>query len=647
LPLVHETLRLGVLRAITLLLLILGFVWIASTGKKNLYLDFYRSSIDSFIIVQNNGINKLSLVDFNTPDGKQTALKIICDLRVQLKKNDFWLRYLEPLAYKKINGPLPIEWETEVFEKFEKPYKREGSGLSLAEQYIESDSIIKDSLLNLVNSSFQSTGIYLHDSIIVNLNTHDHFFLCNRLFLLNLSSIYNTGFECPDKNRIIPELKELMDGVLKIYMAYNLSYPEFPIDKNYFELFHQMIQFVQKHSENPDEFDHFNLIKNYINPLFAINQNYIVKYSVKTTNYNDFSLNNGVTSIFDKNLYTGQDVKGVYRSISDSSLLNEVHQLGKLFFYDPILSGNNKRSCASCHKPKEYFTDTSVSRSLQFDQVNRLNRNTPTLINVVYNHLIMLDGKHFNLGNQAKDVITNPIEMNSDENELLEKVLSCKDYKSQLNKLAKYSTEKKIGLKHITSALIFYYSSFSNYSSLFDDAMNFKATLDTETILGFNLFMSKAQCATCHFLPHFNGVKPPYIGSEFEVLGVPESNTFSSLSSDQGRYGINPATETLHSFRTGSLRNITHTNPYMHNGVFGNLEEVVEFYDSGGGGGKGLMVSNQTLSTDSLHLSKNEKSMLIKFIHSLDEKIIFEEPPVSLPISSKKKLNNRKIGGEY
>ncbi len=70
--------------------------------------------------------------------------------RLELKKADFWLRYLEPLSYKKINGPLPVEWENEVFEKFEHPYRREGAGLSLAELYLNEWQINKDTLLQWI-----------------------------------------------------------------------------------------------------------------------------------------------------------------------------------------------------------------------------------------------------------------------------------------------------------------------------------------------------------------------------------------------------------------------------------------------------------------------------------------------------------------
>jgi cytochrome c peroxidase len=242
----------------------------------------------------------------------------------------------------------------------------------------------------------------------------------------------------------------------------------------------------------------------------------------------------------------------------------------------------------------------------------------------------------------------NSSEMNNDEKELVKKVMSCREYKDVFKKLLRYTPEEKeVTLSHIVSAITFYYADFSNYSAPFDDAINDKVSISQEATKGFNLFMSKAQCGTCHFLPVFNGVKPPYIGSEFEVIGVPEDTGYTKLSADKGRYDVNPAKETLNAFRTGTIRNAAHTKPYMHNGVFQTLDQVIDLYDAGGGAGKKLVVNNQTLSTDSLKLSKAEKNELIAFMQSLNENIIFEKPPSALPVSANKELNKRKVGGEY
>jgi cytochrome c peroxidase len=382
--------------------------------------------------------------------------------------------------------------------------------------------------------------------------------------------------------------------------------------------------------------------------LFALNQKFINIYNVTSISFNDYTLNNNIESIFDKGLYTPQNTKGIYSLVENEKTLQEIRHIGKLLFYDPILSGNNMRSCASCHKPTAYFTDTVVRTALQFDRQQRLPRNTPTLINSLYNHLLMLDGKHFSLQNQGRDVITNPIEMNSNEKELLKKVLSCKEYRDAFKKFLKLTPEEKeINLNHIVSAITFYDGSYSRFYSHFDEAMNNKFLVSTDVKNGFNLFMSRAKCATCHFVPNFNGVKPPYIGSEFEVIGVPGDTSFNEISTDKGRYLINKTPETLHAFRTGSIRNAQYTKPYMHNGVFKTLEEVIDFYDVGGGLGKKMIVDNQTLAGDSLKLSNTEKKELLAFIHSLNEEIIFEDPPRSLPISSNETLNRRKVGGQY
>ena len=85
----------------------------------------------------------------------------------------------------------------------------------------------------------------------------------------------------------------------------------------------------------------------------------------------------------------------------------------------------------------------------------------------------------------------------------------------------------------------------------------------------------------------------------------------------------------------------------MHNGVFKTLNEVIDFYDTGGGVGKGLNVPNQTLESDSLHLSQQDKNDLFAFIFSLNENVIFENPPATLPLSKNEELNTRKVGGEY
>jgi cytochrome c peroxidase len=612
------------------------------------YIADYNTKLRTFKNSQLVLLETIKKSDLSSKTNREKIRLQIDQTRLALKNIDFWLRYLEPISYKQINGPLPVEWETEVFEKFEKPYKREGAGLTLAAIYLDEDTVKSEVLLNLIHSSISATEVFTRDSVAGQLKDYHHFYLCNRLFLLNLAAIYTTGFECPDPKNVIPELRSMLADVHKTYIAYNKGFTNTALSSQYLEIYLNTINFVNKQSNDFEEFDHYTFIKDFINPLFTKNQQLIKEYNVVSKSYIDYSLNKNSTSIFSKNLYNGQNTKGIFLRVYDNKVLAEIEKIGKLLFYDPILSGNNQRSCASCHKPTQYFTDTLTNTSLQFDGKGFLPRNSPSLINAPYNHLILLDGKHISLQNQTKDVITNPIELGSNEQDVLKKVLSCKEYKEAFKSFLKYTpTEKDITLEHISSAITLYYGKFSKYYSPFDMAVNNKETLNENAKKGFNVFMSKAQCATCHFVPQFNGVKPPYVGSEFEVLGVPTDTNFTSLSPDKGRFNINAANETANAFRTGTVRNASKTAPYMHNGVFRTLEQVIDFYDLGGGNGKGLKVNNQTLSSDSLHLTKDDKTNLIAFINSLTENIEFENVPEKIPMSKNKKLNDRKVGGKY
>lgn len=619
-----------------------------NTGNADTYTAAYLHNLQTFQQEQQTLLQYIEQTDLSVAGSAYSIRAHIQLARYKMKSLDFWFRYLEPIAYKRINGPLPVEWETEVFEKFEKPYKREGTGLTLAALYLDEENPSKDSLISLIKSGIIATSIYDDDSITKELQTYHHFFLCNRLYILNLAAIYTTGFECPDTSAIIPELKQMMTDVNDIYQSFNLAYPNTPLTAEYTSLYNKAMNFVKAQPPYYSSFDHYTFLRDYVNPMFTLNQKMINQYKVVSHSLLNYSLNKQEISIFNKALYTGQNAKGLFLRVTDSTELAEIEEVGKLLFYDPILSGNNLRSCASCHKPTEFFTDTTAATALAFDRVNPLPRNTPSLINVQYNHLAMMDGKHISLQHQTKDVITNHAEMNCSEKEVLEKILSCKEYDKAFKNLMKHTPqEKEITIEHISSAITYYYAKFGKYYSPFDEAMNTVATLEPAAKKGFNLFMSKAQCATCHFVPQFNGVKPPYIGSEFEVLGTPADTGFKALSSDKGRYGINPAHETLNAFRTGSIRNAQYTKPYMHNGVFKDLDQLIEFYNNGGGAGRGLQVGNQTLSSDSLHLNKTDKQNLVAFITSLNEKIAFEQAPAKLPSSKNKALNNRKVGGEY
>lgn len=628
---------------------ILAVIFSFSNGpESNAYKQLYLSGLHELLDQEKNLASLARELQSGSPHAQHAFDSALQQVRFKMKGMDFWLRYLDPVLHKKINGPLPVEWENEVFEKFEKPYKRDGAGLTLAYLLAEEPDFDPHQLQRLLDEAVLTTPVYEHDTITTHLDTYHHFFLCNRLHLLNLATLYTSGFDCPNGDYVISELRQMMKDVKHIYETYNRSFPQQPLPVAYLERYEAALGFASAQPDDYTLFNHYRFIRDYVNPLFALNQQLLVQYQVVSKSFVNYSLNKHTTTIFSKSLYHAQNPKGIFLRVDDKETLDEIAAVGKLLFYDPILSANNERSCASCHKPEQFFTDTTQPASERFDHRGFLPRNTPTLLNAQFNHLLMLDGKHISLQTQARDVMTNADEMGSSEAELLQKVLSCKTYKQTFSRLLKLTPqEKEITMDHLASAITFYYGQFSNYQAPFEDAMNQKAELPAEAEAGFNVFMGKAQCGTCHFAPQFNGIKPPYVSSEFEVLGVPANTTFDALSKDSGRHGINPASETLHAFRTGSLRNIARTAPYMHNGTFNTLAEVIDFYNNGGGAGRGLTVSNQTLSSDSLQLTSTEKQQLIAFMQTLTEPVVFEKAPEQLPASSIKKLNTRKPGGTY
>ncbi|MEO7997723.1 MAG: cytochrome c peroxidase, partial [Gemmatimonadaceae bacterium] len=176
--------------------------------------------------------------------------------------------------------------------------------------------------------------------------------------------------------------------------------------------------------------------------------------------------------------------------------------------------------------------------------------------------------------------------------------------------------------RELRGALAAYLRSLVRLDSRFDRAMRGDVSAMTANEKqGFNLFMGKARCGTCHFAPLFNGTVPPgYTDAEVEVLGVPTNlKKPLAIDADLGAGAAERAPLHNHAFKTSTVRNAAVTAPYMHNGSIATLEALIDFYDAGGGAGLGLSVPNQTLASDSLHLTTLEKRQLIAFIGALTD----------------------------
>lgn len=294
--------------------------------------------------------------------------------------------------------------------------------------------------------------------------------------------------------------------------------------------------------------------------------------------------------------------------------------LGEKLFYDASLSGTGTRSCASCHRPDLAFTDGLAKNTAIHDPAKLLKRNVPTLLNAALQSNYFYDMRALTLEGQTRDVIGNKTEMDGSMDSIIQYISANKSYKPLFEKAFPASAGNGAHPDQVTNALAAYVRSLIKLNSRFDEYMRGnEQALSAQELRGFNLFMGKAKCATCHFIPLFNGVTPPkYVASETEVLGVPVSLTDSTLDADQGYYEVIGAESYKHAFKIPTVRNIDKTAPYMHNGVYQTLDQVMEFYNNGGGVGLGIELPNQTLPGEKLGLSEEEIGDVIAFIRSLE-----------------------------
>jgi cytochrome c peroxidase len=185
-----------------------------------------------------------------------------------------------------------------------------------------------------------------------------------------------------------------------------------------------------------------------------------------------------------------------------------------------------------------------------------------------------------------------------------------------------FPDKKQITPYEIRNAIASYVRSLMPFNAKIDHYFAGTASLSESETSGFNLFAGKAKCATCHFIPVYNGTVPPwYNNSESEVIGVPKSIAWknATIDPDEGRYQFNQIEQLRFSFKTPTVRNIEKTAPYMHNGVYSTLEDVIKFYELGGGNGIGLKLPYQTLPFDNLQLTESEKQDIINFLKTLTD----------------------------
>lgn len=272
--------------------------------------------------------------------------------------------------------------------------------------------------------------------------------------------------------------------------------------------------------------------------------------------------------------------------------------LGKMLFFDPRLSGSGWISCASCHNPAFDWTD-GLPTALG-DGMNRLPRATPTLVNVAYDTIFMWDGRAPTLEAQALGPITAKGEMDQNLDSLVSKLRSIAGYRALF---ARAYPNEPISGTTVAKAIASFERTLVATESPFDRWLDGDdAAMSDSAQRGFALFKGKAQCATCH--EGFN-----FTDNGFHNIGV---KTLPGGKPDIGRYAQRPVKSMKGAFKTPTLRDVALTAPYMHNGAYTTLAEVIDHYDRGGGDADDLDPNMKPL-----HLTAREKRDLVAFLRSL------------------------------
>lgn len=536
------------------------------------------------------------------------------ELKRSFKGLEFLYYYLDPQTFNmNINGaPLP-----KLKKKVPDLTILEPQGFQRLEELIYEDELTKEFheqldrlILHLSGYETLFNREYMTDAVI---------FESIRYGIIRLNTMSITGFDYPGNPDIsLKDAAMLLRSIQEIQSHY-ADY----ISKNQYKTINKLCAEGIKTLEIA-EFENFNrfvFIQDVLDPLWKSTLELQRSLQIELPNQRFTKLKRPV-NYEAKSLYASDFLDVNYFSEFAGKYKESKELLGEKLFFDKRLSKNISHNCASCHNPKLDFTD-GLPLSKDLTNGGSGKRNSPSLINAVYAERFFHDMRVDRLAFQMDHVVLNPIEFNIRYDTIIDRLDKDEQLKAEF--LAIYGDEG-ISKNTITNAMSNYIASLTSFNSEFDQAIrNPKANPNQLMVDGFNLFMGKATCATCHFPPTFSGLLPPeYAENESEVLGVPSTPEAPfEIDQDLGRYMNHILKEQApfykHAFKTPTARNTDNTAPYMHNGVYTSLEEVIDFYNVGGGIGLGIDVPNQTLPPDSLHLSNHEKKALIRFLEALND----------------------------
>lgn len=306
---------------------------------------------------------------------------------------------------------------------------------------------------------------------------------------------------------------------------------------------------------------------------------------------------------------------------TDNPMTEEGVQLGKKLFYDKILSGNNNLSCASCHRPEKAFSDSP--NKLTTVEGSSTSRNTPALINSGWASRLFWDGRAGfpALENQAYEPVVNPYEMHSISwTHVAEKLSQTENYPELFYKAFGTLT---IDSSYVVKALAQFQRTLISDNSRMDKYLRNEIMLTDDELAGLDLFLSEiGDCYHCHGGPG----NPLWTDNKFYDIGLDPTYVELGLGEITG----NPSD--YGKFKVPTLRNLIFTGPYMHDGRFETLEEVIEFYSTG---------INDTPNLDpniawrahqgGANFTQEQKDQLLAFLLSLTDSSFVNNPAFQAP----------------
>ena len=524
--------------------------------------------------------------------------------RLAYKKIEWAVEYFTPEPARFINGPALDELEVEE-NKFLNP-----SGFQVIEELIYPTFSTKEkATLQREIAVLKGLIMQVKEHVSVITISPDYVIDAVKMQMYRIITLGITGFDSPIANNSIPEAQASLLALPSLIEK--LHQEPSQIQNSLLERIRKAATFCNS-AKDFNSFDRALFIKNYLNPISKSLQEFQQHYKIANVTKNNAILQTA-SSLFGSKVFNVD----AFIPSQEYAYTSAKAQLGKELFYDTSFSKEGTRSCASCHNPELAFTDgLKTNLSLNGSQ---LLRNTPTLTYAGLQNAQFWDMRQTDLEKQSLDVIQNKDEMHGNIRDNINKISNNPSYQKLIQKA--FPKSKKLEEWQLQNALASYVRSLNKFNSKFDQHFTEPATtLSAEEQLGFNVFAGKGKCATCHFIPLFNGTVPPaYKKTEQEVIGTPQIKNGKKIDPDLGRYAQYKMPQLLHAFKTPTLRNVALTAPYMHNGVFESLEEVVVFYNEGGGAGTGIKVDNQTLPTDKLNLTDKEQKALIAFMKTLTD----------------------------